>query len=164
MRRAPLVSLLAAATLAGLHAWHLSSVMPERVASHFDGAGRPNAWMSRDAFVRSYLGLVALLTVIFLITTLATARIPDRFVNLPNKSYWLAPERRASTLAWISTWAGAMGTATLLFVMVVMRQVERFNVGGSPSLDVTPLLIGFVTVVTGMGIGMVVKFAKKPPA
>ena len=68
--------------------------MPPLVASHFDGSGNPNAYMTRSVYTKFILGMsvglpiamVALLTVVY---------SNARDMKLPNRDYWLAPERIA---------------------------------------------------------------------
>lgn len=74
------------------------SFLPERVPSHFDWRGHPNGWMSR-ASLTLFMGTVSLVLPIFVLAIAAWA--PDRFKNLPNRAYWLAPERRDETRTWL---------------------------------------------------------------
>ena len=59
--------------------------LPDITASHFDGSGNPNGWMTREIFVLFYLGMIALLIVIFLIIP----KFPNRLRNIPNRDYWI---------------------------------------------------------------------------
>jgi hypothetical protein len=68
--------------------------LPARVASHFDAAGHPNGWMSRDGVVDFTLGLGILMPAFVLATMAGAGWLPSHLVNLPNREYWLAPERR----------------------------------------------------------------------
>jgi len=70
--------------------------LPAMVASHFDAAGDPTAYMLRTSYIRFMLlllvgvpaALVALLTWVY-------SRATD--MKLPNRDYWLAPERIGRT-------------------------------------------------------------------
>ena len=88
-----------------------SSQLPTRVASHFDGSGHPNGWMSRTAHLRlmAVFGLAFPLLVPAIVY--ASRLIPDRFYNLPHRDYWLAPARRPETMAYLlrhSLWFSPM--------------------------------------------------------
>jgi uncharacterized membrane protein len=163
VRRSPLIALLLLAVVATLHAWHLTTVLPERVASHFDAAGRPNGWASRAGFVQVYFFVIAVVTVSFASVAVLVARVPDSLINLPNKAYWLAPERRASTLAWITGWSSLFGAATLLLMMAIMRQAELVNIGAATKIAGMPLVASYVVLSLGMVVGLIVKFARRPP-
>lgn len=72
-------------------------VLPDRVPSHFDAAGRADDWTSRPTMVVFWaaMGLVVLVAMPAL-TRLAAAG-DGTWVNMPQRSkdYWFAPERRA---------------------------------------------------------------------
>lgn len=74
-----------------------ASLLPERVASHFAASGVPDGWMTRGGYLTVTslmgLGLPAFLAGL----CYATRFFPDWMINLPNKGYWLAPERRRDT-------------------------------------------------------------------
>jgi uncharacterized membrane protein len=164
VRRSPAIALVAAIGVALLHAWHLSSVLPERVASHFDGAGLPNGWTTRAAFVGVYLGVIAVVSVSFGGIAALVRRVPSSLINLPNKAYWLAPDRREATMGWITGWSCLFGAATLLLMMALMRQAELVNLGAAQRINGVTLVGSYVALSVGMLIVTIVKFAKKPPA
>jgi uncharacterized membrane protein len=94
---------------------HTMQQLPVVLASHFDATGYPTAFMLRARYSRFILGfgigvplaLVALLTLVY-------SRATD--MKLPNRDYWLAPERIAETrdlLVAHGIWFG-----TLLISMV----------------------------------------------
>ncbi len=75
--------------------------LPETVASHFNGLGKPDGWMTKQNFV--IFESVLLLIIIFEFTLLpfVIEKMPNSLINLPNKDYWLATERREATLGVI---------------------------------------------------------------
>lgn len=73
-------------------------VLPERVPSHFDGAGRVDDWTSRTAMLAFWVAVgLVVLAGIPAVTRLATSG-DGTWVNMPQRSkdYWFAPERRAA--------------------------------------------------------------------
>lgn len=86
-----------------------SAQLPERVATHFGAEGRANGWMSRQGYL-VFEAVFPLAIGLFLVGTSSLVRLfPARFVNLPRKDFWLAPERRALTagilrsrMAWLA--------------------------------------------------------------
>ena len=87
----------------GLVLWVSLSMplLPGRVATHFGMGGRPNGWVSRDGY-RVFILLFGLGMPTF--TTLLgflTRFFPAWTVNVPNREYWLAPERRSATDAHV---------------------------------------------------------------
>src|SRR5262245_40603264 len=82
----------------------VASLMPEVVATHYDGAGNPNGWMSRTGMVGFHLGMLGVTALAFVGLPVALRRMSSTLINIPNREYWLAPERRAATLAALQDW------------------------------------------------------------
>jgi uncharacterized membrane protein len=126
--------------------------LPERIAIHFDFAGLPNGWSTREQ-------LMVLMTVQFAVfgALLGSAqwleRLPDRLISLPNKAYWLAPERRAATLAAVGDGMRWLLLATMTFVAIVMIAALKANLSSPPHLAIhswvllaTPLALSLAMV------------------
>ena len=73
--------------------------LPETIASHFDAGGQANGFMSKFGFIVFEVILLSILLATFLSMGKLLAKMPDSMINLPNKDFWLAPERRERTLA-----------------------------------------------------------------
>jgi uncharacterized membrane protein len=116
--------------LLGVMAWqtlHYYPLLPATMASHFDAAGRPNGFQSRAFFFGLMWAVVLLMAVAFVATPLLLRHIPPRLLNLPNKQYWLAPERIGAAqriMADEMGWYGAGVTAFLIFVMQLALQAN----------------------------------------
>jgi serine/threonine-protein kinase len=110
--------------------------LPDSVASHFDGAGRSNGFQSRSMFLAFHAGAIVLVTAIFLLLPALLHRIPPGLINMPRRDYWLAPERRESSIALMAMLLTWFGVATLALLTVVMELVLRANLpGGSGRLS-----------------------------
>jgi uncharacterized membrane protein len=73
------------------------ALLPAKVASHFNAAGLPDAWESRDVYL-SGMALVCLGVPLFLLAIFwSVCWLPDSMVNVPNREYWLSPERQPQT-------------------------------------------------------------------
>jgi hypothetical protein len=129
-----------------------SGSLPERVASHFARGGQANGWMPREAYVSFILG--AAVVVPFVLVALL-AWLPHAFpraVNLPNRAYWLAEERRDATLASLSAFAWTFGALLVLLIAGLHWAVVEANASRPPVLAesaVDALLAGF-----GLSIGV----------
>jgi uncharacterized membrane protein len=93
--------------------------LPAQLASHFDARGLPNGWSSKSAYFALQAFIVLVLTLCFAVLPSLLERAPARLLNLPNKDYWLAPERRAATMARVASALTWFGCAGLAFVVVV---------------------------------------------
>jgi uncharacterized membrane protein len=109
--------------LLGVMAWqtlHYYPQLPETVASHFNAGGRPNGYQSREFFFGLMWAVVLLMAFSFIAIPRLIGRINPRLLNLPNKQYWLAPDRIGVAMRIMSTemgWYGVVVTGLLVFVM-----------------------------------------------
>ncbi len=85
----------------GFLAW-TSQQLPERVATHFGTHGEPNGWMPKSSAVMMMGGFGLGLPLLFVTLSLLLRFVPPELVNLPQREYWLAPEHRDVTYAFIS--------------------------------------------------------------
>lgn len=128
--RFPLAVLFVLAVIgtAGL-AWS-ADALPPQLASHFDARGNPDAWMSREGYLR-LMGAIGLLFPAFLVGIgCLTAVLPTGSINLPHRDYWLGPDRRSETtryisrhMAWLACIALVMLFAVNWFVIEANRQI-----------------------------------------
>ncbi len=110
--------------------------LPERVASHFNAAGVANGWMLPS----TYLRFIAAFGVVFpLLWAVGLPRLlrgtPVSLWNLPHRDYWLAPERRRETQAYLATQFRWIACLTVGFTAGVHASVVQANVGPAPHLN-----------------------------
>lgn len=109
--------------------------LPERLASHFDAAGRPNGWQTKQDFFTVMLLVTALSAVVaFLVPRLITL-LPAELINLPNKSYWLRPERRSETQRYLSAKLAWLGCALLFVLLTAAALSIQANLPGHERFD-----------------------------
>jgi uncharacterized membrane protein len=91
--------------------------MPQRMASHFAADGRANGWQSREGFFVLMLLVTSASAVVCFLAPRQIAAQPSARINLPNRDYWLAPERREETMRFISATMAWLGCG-ILFVLI----------------------------------------------
>ena len=137
--------------------------LPETVASHFGGDGRPDGWSSKAGFLWAFWIMFGSMSAMFGAIWFFVPRVPDSLVNLPDKEYWLAPERRARTHEHIRSLILELGVATLIFMAFCQHQVLRFNLGQSERIEYFwPAMILLLLWVIVRSIVNVRYFYKKP--
>lgn len=101
--------------------------LPEIIASHFNGTGEADSWMSKQGFI--IFDAIILLIVILHFTLLPPflKKLPDSLINLPNKKYWLATERRAETFNTLKTFFEWFAIALLGLFIAVNQLVFQAN-------------------------------------
>jgi uncharacterized membrane protein len=126
---------------------HDFPLLPDRMASHFGPSGAPNGWMTKTQFflVFAIVFLPALFVEFWLHRKIA--KTPEAKLNLPNKEFWLAPERRAETFAYFESFFAWYGCAFLFVMVSAMSLAMRANFNSPPQLATGPIvsvLAGFL--------------------
>jgi uncharacterized membrane protein len=112
----------------GVLQWaHVYPQLPDVMASHFTGQGTPNGWQPKPAFF-VMMALVIGVTVVpaFLVPRRLPSMPPDK-INLPHKSYWLAPERRQTTFGFFRAQMAWFGCALLFLLLYATSQAIDAN-------------------------------------
>jgi uncharacterized membrane protein len=129
MRKLSLTILLLSWATLVVHVIHYYPKLPETVACHFGADGLPNGWMAKPYYAAFTLGIGTFFVVIGLAVPWLTRQLPAEMINLPNKEYWLTPERRAATARAMSHWLRVVFAATLLLFLDMNHQAMRANLG-----------------------------------
>lgn len=162
MRKFPL--LLFVLLLAGAAAliFRLVDQLPDLVAVHFDAAGRANGFMTRAGCLHfmllSTLGVPLLIT---LATALLPRLVPAPLINIPNRDYWLAPERARDSLAFLSEqglWFGCIFVVFLACVDAMLVKANAVSPPEFPSKIFVAMLIVFFCVVGVWFVRMLRRF------
>ena len=101
--------------------------LPENVASHFNSFGEHDGFMSKPNFV-IFEGVILLIIIIeFTLLPLFIKKMPNSLINLPNKAYWLAPERRDATFGIFGNYFEWFSIALLSLFIAVNHLVFQAN-------------------------------------
>jgi uncharacterized membrane protein len=119
---------------------HDFPLLPDRMASHFGPSGMPNGWMTKPQFFMTFaiLLLPALLVEFWVATRISKKH--DARINLPNREYWLAPERRAETFGYFDSFFAWYGCVFLFVVVYTMGLAMRANFVSPPLLPTGPVV------------------------
>jgi len=109
-------------------------LMPETVASHFDGAGRPNGWSYKQSFFALYLMMMGIMSLVFFGLPRLLRHFSPSLINIPNRKYWLTPERKQEALAMLDEEMGWFGIATMVLMASTIQLAIDANVTGGGSL------------------------------
>jgi len=125
--------------------------LPKMVASHFDAAGNPTAFVARASYLHfmlligigAPLILVALLTVVY-------SRAAD--MKLPNADYWLAPlriDRTRSFLVAHGIWFGSLLISVVCYAHWLELKANHQRPAHLPDELVYPALLLFFLLTVG---------------
>ena len=153
------------ALLGAVQYFYYAPRLPEIVASHFGRGGSVNGWETKTLFFSLELGSIVLATVISFGVPRMIGALPISMINLPNKEYWLSPERRDETLGYLQMHMMWFGCALLAFLLFVMELAFRANLLNPPRLNLAafvPALMAFLVFVGISTIRLIVRFSRLP--
>jgi hypothetical protein len=133
------------------------------VAVHFDAAGRAAAFAPRGQYLTAVLVFALALPVAVVgIMAFAYSRATD--LKLPNRDYWLAPQRLERTRAFLITHSIWLGSIMVTLVCFVHWLVLDANLRRPPELSnsLFALGLGAFTVCVAVWVGtMMLVFRRK---
>jgi uncharacterized membrane protein len=139
-----------------------ASQLPPMVASHFDVAGYPNAFVTRGHYTRFMLALGVVLPIaIVALMTWVYLRADD--MKLPNRAYWLAPERIDRTrhrLVAHSVWIGSLLIAMVCFVHWLEIAAHRRVPAQLSNAAAMAGMLVFFLIASGWIIALVLAFRR----
>lgn len=130
--------------------WVTSERLPLVVASHFASSGQANGFMPRQGYLSFILALLIGLPSLLIALTWRSLGSSRTRINLPNKDYWLAPERRASTVAYLRTGLLWFGVLLLVFFCYVHWLVVLANGLQPPKLENSWFIGGLVSFLAAL--------------
>jgi uncharacterized membrane protein len=161
-RALPLVFILLVLVALGQAAWQHGR-LPDTVATHFDAAGKADGWMTRNTQTTWHVVMILFIAGLMEGIARLNARVPDEFVNIPRREYWLAPERREATHRWLRGAIRLIGCVLMLFFLGLYHQVYRANTSGTQMIaGVTGLLVaGCLLSVAAVTVAVFLRFNRK---
>ena len=130
MQKTLFLSLAAAAVFV----WLSSGALPPVVASHFSPGGAANGFMGKGAYTAFMLVVVVAVPGLVAATTLLVRILPSKMINLPNRKYWLAPERREASLDALASLSVRFAIALAVFLCFIHWLVVQANAVQPPRL------------------------------
>ncbi len=110
-------------------------ILPPRVAIHFGINGMADGWGPSYSSALLFLAT----NVLFFFTIYLSPRLifmfSPKWINLPNKGYWMRAENKAQTNAKFSSLMWEFGAAFFLFFFVVELLVIQANLSQPVKLD-----------------------------
>ena len=164
-RNLPLVLFLLSEILVLAFIVATSESLPDIVASHFDGAGVPNGFMTRKFYVGFMLVFALGVPAIVAGSMSLVSLFPESRINLPNKHIWLSGKYRESTFAYLKLHACVMGIFITVFMAYVHWLVIKANSEVPVKLSNEGIIGGlvvFAVVFLGWAIMLPVKFMRLP--
>jgi uncharacterized protein DUF1648 len=134
--------------------YYTSQSMPEMIASHFNSAGVPTGFVPRHVYFMGMLVVILVAPLLLVILPRLAMRNPNVRINVPNREYWLTPERRPYTVNVICQQSTRFASMLMLFLCYAHWLVVHANASMPPSLSSGWLLAGLVVF-----MGLTVRWA-----
>lgn len=109
--------------------------LPEYVASNFDGSGNPQAWTSKEMFFLINILVLLIPLLVFLFLPKLLEKTPNKYLNIPNKDYWLAKDRKAETVKKVAKHFEWIFVGIISFAIIVSQLVINANIGAEKKLS-----------------------------
>jgi len=150
---------------AAVHFSNLYPQLPDVVASHFNARGAENGWQTKQAFFSVFIGVSVLAIVVGFGVPRIIAAVPAQLINLPNKQYWLAPEHRAETMAFLDAYFAWFACAIFLIIILTFDYAIQSNL--HPENPPNPermwyVLVGFLLFTLVWVVRMLARFLRPP--
>ena len=110
---------------------------------------KPKSWMAKGTFVIFNVTLLILLPIFLLSLGWICTKLPKWMIDMPNKDYWLAPERKAQTAASVFLFMLWLADGIELFLTAIVGLVYRANLGHPEAMRLAPdiFLVCFLTFI-----------------
>ena len=152
--------LLLVLVVAGGFVWLTGGDLPPVVASHFGPGGNANGFMGRGTYTALMLAVVVAVPALVGFSGQLVRVLPLRLVNLPNKQYWLAPQRRAATLESLSSMSAPFALVLAVFLCFVHWLVVQANAVQPARLPEGSLFVGLAVFGVATALWLVVLFRR----
>ncbi len=130
--------------------WMWYGHLPDPVPSHFDATGNVDGHMGKFGFYILFGVMHAVFLLGFPLLGRFLKRIPDSMINVPNKEYWLAPERRDETLS------ANVGLLTAIGWMTSWLFIAIFQLSGQVAIEIRSTIAPEIYWLTGIYVVAVV--------
>ena len=120
--------------------------------------------MSKGEFATFYIVLVILTAALLGGLGELLRHVPDDLMNLPNKDYWLSPERHEATIGKITVSMASFGVATMILLIAVMHLAIVANLDGTKQLSILffPFFLVYIVYVVIWTVLLVRRYNNVP--
>lgn len=135
-----------------LSVYYFGAELPERVATHFDGAGHANGWMPRAVHLRFFTLFGIGSSVFVIVIGSCTRYLPASLLNVPHPEYWRSPEHYPEACAFFSRHLYWFATLLLLWSGVLHYLLVQANHRTPTVMDNNAFWILVPTMLVGLAV------------
>ena len=116
-------------------------VLPAEVAIHFGLGGEADGWASRETNALLFMGIAVPLFLALLYGPLLTMKINPRYMNIPNKDYWLREENRPVFAQKLRSLTWEFGASIFVFLGFIQVLTIHANLLDPVRINETVLFV-----------------------
>jgi uncharacterized membrane protein len=159
----PWAVFVGALLLAAVFVNQTASELPSNVAVHFDASGEATSFMATGRY-RMFILLFAIGLPIAIVAVMTTAYSRATEFKLPNRDFWLAPQRLERTRSFLvghGIWFGSLFTGLMSFMHWLVLNANRRQ---PPYLSNQAAFIGLLVILCCMvvWIGILMVAFRRP--
>jgi hypothetical protein len=134
--------------------------LPPIVASHFTAGGNADSFMPRNAYLGLMLVMAVGVPILLALGYSLLHLVPPHLVSLPNRDYWLSPERTAETFAFLRKHGIYLSALMATFLCFIHWLVVRANELQPPHLSASLFMTGLVPFLLAVAVWIGVLFVR----
>jgi uncharacterized membrane protein len=144
----------------------LWSIAPAQMAAHFDIQGNPDRFVPKGQFFWFQIQTALIVIGVGILPQVLFLILPVELINLPNREYWLAPERRDATVERLSSFGAMLFGVILLVIQAGFELAVSANLRTPIVFDaqlMIPIMIASFIVI-GLMLFWLTKSFQRPPS
>lgn len=123
------------------------AVQPDQVAIHFGGGGQPDSWASKEFNAAIFLVLEVPFFLLFYYSSRLTLGFPSKFLNIPNKDYWLQEGNLVLFQQKFGRYMAEFGVAIFIFFFCITYLAIQANLSEPVRLNETWFMAVFIAYI-----------------
>lgn len=129
----------------------LWGISPDQMAAHFNAQGVPDRFVFKAEFFLFQVQTLFIVVLVSLPIQVLFLLLPPSLINMPNRDYWLAPERKDETIGRLSDFG------SMMFGIILLTILAAFEISTYANLQ-TPIHFnaGLMGVVMAASMGVIV--------
>jgi uncharacterized membrane protein len=127
----------------------LWNVTPEQMAAHFNVQGNPDRFVPKAEFFWYQIQTLGVVLLVTLPLQILFSILPPGMINMPNREYWFAPERRAETVGRLNLFG------TLMSAVILLAIQAAFEISAYANLR-TPIMFNARLMFTVMAAAVII--------
>ena len=124
------------------------TLLPDQVAIHFGGGGYPDSWASKEFNAAIFLVLEVPFFLLFYFSSVLPLGVSKKFLNIPNKDYWLQEENLARFQKKFGYYMAEFGVAIFIFFFCISLLALLANLRDPVLLDSGLFMIVFIAYIS----------------